>query len=232
MRDGSGRALALAVLLTVLTGCEGGASDEPHPSAISTTASGTIPTGTASIEPGAHRPERSSWSVADFAVTLPDGWTVQEGHTYLKHSDADDELGIQAYVVDEVFTDSCQGGEVMEVGPTALDLAAALLTQRGPAKAHGPSGLTLGGAPALYLYYKLPKNLDLTTCTLEEDGLRIWHSSSVDRTFVLPPGVYAWVYILEVDGERQVFVAHFTEETSRKDVRELQAVLDSIRIEP
>lgn len=230
MRDGSRHALALAVLLTVLTGCEGGATDEPQPSTISTTASGTTPTGAASIEPGTHLLQRSGWSVADFAVTFPDGWTVQEGH-YLKHSDADDEFGIQAYVVDEVFTDSCHGGDVIEVGPTALDLAAALLTQRGPTKLHGPSGLTLGGVPALYSFYKLPKDLELRACMLEEDGLRIWHNSAVDTSFVLAPGVYAWVYILEVDGQRQVFVAHFTEKTSRKDVNELEAVLDSIRIE-
>jgi hypothetical protein len=219
------------VLLTVLTGCEDGATGEDRSATISTTAPRTLPTGSASIEPGTYQIPKSAQSLADFTVTLPDDWTVLEGHTYLKHPNAEDELGIHAVVVDGVFSDMCQGGDdLIEVGPTALDLAAALLTRSGPPKPYGPHGSTLGGVPALSLYYT-PEDFRQAACTPEGDGLRIWHSSSTDTDFVLPPGAYAWIYILEVDGQRQVFLAHFTRATSRKDVRELQAVLDSIRIE-
>lgn len=47
---------------------------------------------------------------------------------------------------------------------------------------------------------------------------------------LVPEGV-AGVYIVDVDGQRQVFLTQHKSATSDKDVRELQAVLDSIHIE-
>jgi len=46
------------------------------------------------------------WHVA---VTFPEGWTVQYGHTYLMHSDADDELGFYVVTVDAIYADACEG---------------------------------------------------------------------------------------------------------------------------
>ena len=92
-----------------------------------------IPAGTAPIEPGRYEIPKSEWSVVDFAVRFPKGWTVQDGHTYLKHSDRDDELSFYAVQVDQIYTDACQGGEdFTEVGPGVYDLAEALLKQPGP----------------------------------------------------------------------------------------------------
>jgi hypothetical protein len=54
------------------------------------------------IESGTYRIPRSEWSLADFTVTFPEGWTAQYGHVYIKHSDGDDELGFYAVVVDEI----------------------------------------------------------------------------------------------------------------------------------
>lgn len=82
-----------------------------------------IPAGTAAIEPGTYRIPKSAWSLFDFTVSFPDGWTVQYGHTYLKHPDADDELGFYAVVVDAIYTDACEGdGELCGGSPsTAKD---------------------------------------------------------------------------------------------------------------
>lgn len=42
---------------------------------------------------------------------------------------------------------------------------------------------------------------------------------------------FASVHIVDVDGERQVFLTQYRSATSDEDLRELQVVLDSIRIE-
>jgi hypothetical protein len=128
MRDRRGRVLAVAVLLTVLTGCGGESADEPPTSAPTTTSSPTLdsqPTpfpnsaDPVAVDPGTYSIPSSEWSVVDYAVTIPDGWEAQYGQCCLKHSDTDEELGFYAVAVDEIFADACDGsdGEPMDVGP-------------------------------------------------------------------------------------------------------------------
>jgi hypothetical protein len=198
----------------------------PEASTPSATA-GAIPAGTAPIEPGDYLVPQSPWSVADFTVTFPEGWTVQYGHDFLKHSDASDELSFYAVVVDEIFTDPCQGGDVTEVGPSVDDLAAALLQQPGPA-ARGPVETTLGGYPATRIDLTVPKGFDLKPCNAKNIGLQIWYSAPANKNFVLTYDGIASVYIVDVDGQRQVFMSQYKTAASGEDVREMQGVLDSI----
>jgi hypothetical protein len=222
-------------LLMGVAGCTGGETGEPQGSISSgapSSAQSSIPAGTAPIEPGTYLVPASAWSVADFSVTFPRGWTVQDGHTYLKHSGADDEVGFHAVEVDEIFADACQGGaDVTEVGPSVYDLAGALLSQPGPS-AGGMYRESLGGYPAILINLDISKNLDLRACNLEGKGLQIWYSAPADAYFVLLSDGFAQVYILNVDGQRQVFVAQHRAAASRKDLRQLGNVLDSIQIEP
>jgi hypothetical protein len=62
-------------------------------------------------------------------------------------------------------------------------------------------------------------------------GLQIWYSLPTDKYFVLLPDGIASVYIVDVDGQRQVFLTQHRSATSDEDSRELQAILDSIHIE-
>ena len=189
------------------------------------------------IEPGTYRIPRSAWSVADFTVTIPADWTVQYGHVYANpsdvHGETSDELGFYAVVIDAIYTDPCEGpGELRDVGPGVDDLAAALLRQPGP-KASGPVETTLGGYPATRIDLSVPESLDLESCRLASYGalgLQIWYSPPADKYFVLLPDSPASVYIVDVDGQRQVFLS-YRAATSDEDLRELQAVLDSIQIE-
>ncbi len=241
MRDGHRRVLGVAVLLAALAGCGGGVTGEPiasTPSATSSADSGVAVSPFPSsdepvaIEPGTYQIPKSAWSVADFTVTFPKGWTVQYGHVYAKHPDADGEVGFYAVTVDEIFADACAGtnGESIEVGPTVHDLAEALVTQSGP-RADGPYGDTLGGYPSIHLDLYFPKNLDLKPCNLEGIGLQIWYSAPSDKYFVLLRDGIAWLHIVDVDGQRQVFLAQHRSPASPKSMRELSAVLDSIQIE-
>ena len=237
MKTRLGRSLALVIVLA-LGACAPAseAADAPASSAPTSSAAGTTgpieySTEPVAVEPGTYRIPRSEWSVADFTVTFPEGWTVQYGHNYLKHSDEPDELGFYAVVVDAMYADACEGdGDLMEVGPSVDDLAAALLEQPGPT-ASGPVDATLGGYPAVRIDLTIPEGFDLKACRLGRIGLQIWYSPPADKYFVLLRDGAASVYIVDVDGQRQVFLTQFRSATSDEDVRELQAVLDSIHIE-
>jgi len=243
MRDGSGRALAVTVLLTILTACTGAATGGSQVSTPSATAADGLDATTspfadtaepAAVEPGTYRIPSSEWSSADYTVTLPEGWTVQYGHLFLKDSDNPDGFGFDAVDPDEIYADACEGsnGQLEEVGPGVDDLATALLQQAGP-KARGPIATTLGGYPATRIDLAVPDGFDLKTCNVKDVGLQIWYSVPADKYFVLLPDGIMSVYIVDVDGQRQTFVTGPRgPATSDEDARELQAILDSIRIEP
>jgi len=172
----------------------------------------------------------SGWSVADFDVTFPMGWTVQWGHDYLKHSDEPDEFGFYAVVVDAIYADACKGGEkLMQIGPSVDDLVDALVSQPGP-KASDPVETTLGGYPAVRIDLSVPKRIDPKECRLGGAGLQVWYSPPADKYFVLLPDGVASVYIVEIAGQRQVFLTQYRSAASSADLRELQAVLDSVQI--
>jgi hypothetical protein len=184
------------------------------------------------IEPGSYRIPSSEWSALDFTVTFPAGWTVQYGHVYHQNHERGETAEFYAIDLDEVYTDSCHGeGIPREVGPGVDDLVTALLEQEGPV-AGEPVETTLGGYPATRIDLRVPKRLDLEDCRLADDrvlGLQLWYSVSADKYFVLLPRGTAHVYILDVDGDRQVFVTQQVSPTPA-DRTELQAVLDSIRV--
>ena len=183
------------------------------------------------IEPGTYRIPRSEWSVVDFTVTFPEGWTVQYAHVYAKDPDTVDELGFYAVVVDQIYGNACEGdtGELIDVGPSVDDLATALLQQPGP-MARGPVDTSLGGYPATRIDLAIPEGFDLAACSLGDIGLQIWYSTPADKYFVLLPDGAVSVYIVDVDGQRQVFLTGGSV-TSEENVRELRVILDSIQIE-
>jgi hypothetical protein len=150
---------------------------------------------------------------------------------YLKHSDEPDELGFYPVAPDAIYDDACKGrGELEKVGPSVHDLATALLRQPGP-KASGPVDTSFGGYPAIRIDLAVPHGLDPRMCRLEGAGLQIWYSPPADKFFALLPDGKASAYIVDVDGQRQVFLTQYRSETSHDDLRELKTILDSIQIE-
>jgi len=183
------------------------------------------------FEAGTYRIPSSTLSVADVMVTFPEGWTVQHGDIFAKHPDADETLGFNMFLVDAIFADACEGseGELAEVGPSVDDLATALLQQPGP-EASGPVATSLGGYPASRIDLTAPGGFALKKCNLG-NVLQIWFSQP-DDYFVLPADDMASVYIVDVEGQRQVFVTQVGSKASDEDEEELQAIVDSVRIEP
>jgi hypothetical protein len=188
------------------------------------------------IESGTYLIPSSDWSVADFTVTFPDSWTVQYGHAFGKHPDQPDEFGFYAVVVDEVFADACrgEGGPTRAIGPGVDALITALRDQKGGALKTNVTETIFGGYPATRLDLRIPKRADLDRCQMAEygfTGLQVWYSESADKYFVLLPGAVATVYVVDVAGERQVFLTQVGNPDSEADLAELETVLDSIDIE-
>jgi hypothetical protein len=192
-----------------------------------------LPTSDGPIQAGTYRLAASPWSHADLTVTVPAGWGVQYGHLFVKHPDAQDELGFYPVLVDRIYADACAGsnGSEVEIGPGVDDLAAALAEQAGPSVT-APMPTTLGGFQGVRLEMTVPPDFDLSTCNVQDVGLQVWKSAPADKYFVLLPAAVTTVVILDIGGRRQVFVAQVGDEASAADRAELQDVLDSIRIEP
>ena len=230
----------VAVAISIGTGCDDTTSSvdattpqiSPSTATAPTPESGSIPAGDGAIDPGTYRIPSSAWSVTDFTVTFPEDWTVQYGHIYARNQDEDDEFGFYAVVVDEIFAEGCAGSNsgLTAVGPSVDDLAAALLQQPDPMKG-GPVETTLGGYPATRVDLTVPVGFDLGPCNAADVGLQIWYSEPADKNFVLLDDGMASVYIVDVNGPRQVFLTQYGSTTSDADLAELQEVLDSIRIE-
>lgn len=188
------------------------------------------------IEPGTYLIPSDAWSVTDFTVAFPEGWTVQYGHVFARHGDQANEFGFYGVVVDEIFADACrgEGGASAAVAPGVDALVTALVEQAGGAVKSKPVSTTLGGYPATRVDLRIPQRLDLKRCQMAEygfSGLQVWFSRPADKYFVLLPGGIARVYVIDVEGERQVFLAQQNDRESAIDRAELDAVLDSIRIE-
>ena len=106
------------------------------------------------------------------------------------------------------------------------------LSSSSQAPTNGPFATTLDGYPATRVDLSVPKELDLDTCRLGGLGIQIWYSAPADKYFVLLPDAVASVFIVDVDGQRQVFLTQHKTAASGSDVRELQEILDGLHIEP
>jgi hypothetical protein len=109
----------------------------------------------------------------------------------------------------------------------------ALLSQPGTDAAR-PVETVIGGLPAMRVDLEVPAGADLSSCHLADygpPGLQVWFSRPTSKFFVLSPDLHARVYVVDVDGKRQVFLAVHDVNASDDDLAGLQSMIDSIRID-
>ena len=248
--ESASRAVRICVVLG-LAACGGGSSAAPEPQEVTTTST-TLPSipleDGPPLEPGTYRVSSEGqddgpgqppqlWSIVDYTIAIPEGWNGHTGHYLSKYEDVDEAAGLSIYpvLVDEIYADPCEGerGPTVAVGPDVDDLVDALLAQPGTS-ATEPVQTTIGGLPTTRIDLEVPEGADLSSCLLADfgpPGLQIWFSDPSDKYFVLMPGYTASIYVVDVDGERQVFLTQHGPRASEEDLRELQSMLDSIRID-
>jgi hypothetical protein len=132
-----------------------------------------------------------------------------------------------------VHADPCQwlGSDVNPpVGPTVAELASALAAQAGSSP---PTNSAVGGYPATRVELVIPDGVDTDTCLGGDYGRWFY---GVDRStkgpFTYGNGQHDTVYILDVDGTRQVIDTMYMPGTSAATLAELDQIVASIRFEP
>jgi hypothetical protein len=208
----------------------GGSDETPTPTPTPTPVAlpdtnGDLGAGTYFVDDPAVTPVR-------FTFQMPAGWETIAGTFVGKISGSRFYVALSPWVVDQAYTDPCQWlfAELdPPLGPTVEDLANALANQVGR-DATTPTDVMLGGYPGQMVELSVPDDFDATTC--DNDEFRMWRSLGSAGGYNYGPGQRDTVYIIDVDGERLVFHAMYTPTASEEDVAEIQAIVDSIRIEP
>ena len=163
-------------------------------------------------------------------MTVPAGWRNLGQRGVTKGSDESFmAVTFWPYPADlaVVYTDPCNWATNLvepPVGSTVDELADALAAQamRGDAI---PSSVTIDGYEGKYLEMTVPLDIDFASC--DSGQFRSWAGR-----FHQGPGQVDHVYILDVDGEREVIVVHHMPGASEADLAEQQRVFESIDIAP
>jgi hypothetical protein len=150
------------------------------------------------------------------------------------------DLIVTPHFVDNVYTGGCdwQGTALApRVGPTVDDLAIALNAQAGPG-ASPPIAVTVGGRPGKKVELSIPPTIDVSTCDSDGDSpiFGRWYTDVPDSIYGAQPythdnGQHDTIYIIDVDGTRQVIDAMHLPNASPADLAELDQIVASIRFE-
>jgi len=121
------------------------------------------------------------------------------------------------------------------VGPTVDDLAAALQAQAGPG-APPPIAVTVAGHPGKKVELSIPQGLDVTTCDSDGTFTLFGRWLPAGQSYGAAPWTYGngqhnTVYIIDVDGTRQVIDTMYLPATSAADRTEIDQIVASIRFE-
>ena len=227
--------VAAVIVAVVAAACSGpiasptsDASSSGDPVSASPEGSGTPPLDGDPLQAGTYAIDRGTLNAT---ISVPAGWSSLDGRGVAKGDDESSMVVVFWPFPEDfaagVYTDPCSwaGNEVdPPVGPTVDDLANALAAQsmRGDPV---PTDVTIGGYDGKILQMSVPDDIDFADCDLNE--FRSWAGRHHQG-----PGQRDDVYILDVDGERQVLIAHRMPGVSEAAEAEQQAVIDSIQLTP
>jgi hypothetical protein len=162
-----------------------------------------------------------------FEFTVPDGWAGAPFHSvwlYAGNNSPPGGAGLIFVRGGGLYSEPCGGtpSPDIPVGPSVDDFANAL-AEHPTLGATTPVDVTLGGYSGKFLEFQAPA--DLSACPTS--------------FFPWEPGLYAqgpsqgWhLWIVDVEGTRVVVLTNDYPGTSAEDRAELQAIVDSIQIEP
>lgn len=187
---------------------------------------------TGALDAGAYYIPAGPTTPARLTLTVPSGWTTDQGFVF-KNRGSLGEVLVVTWIVSHVYTDVCHWqGNLQAAGTSVDELANALQAQKGRT-ASAPTDLLVGSFPAKRVELTVPANLDLATCN--EAKLRFWPDPGPDESGGLccaAVGSTDVVYVVNVAGKRLAIVARHQPGTSAQDLAELERVVASIKIDP
>jgi len=132
-----------------------------------------------------------------------------------------------AWQLSGTFVDPCTNLTLVKPTPgPGIDALADALAHQPGTTAGPPTAVTVGGYRGKVV--ELTVTADITKC----DRFTIWASPDGNSRFVQGTSEMNRVYILDVGGRRFTFSVRIPARTTAADRTELQAVIDSIGIEP
>jgi len=165
-------------------------------------------------------------------LTLPDGWYGNVGGPYAVFlSRVRPTAEVDFVILNEVYSDPCHfdRGQNPLDGPGVDDLVAALASLPGMTVTP-PVDVTVGGYRGKQVTMTAPAQAD--GCTpLPGAGFRIWQLP-LGATNDMQPGDSQQVTVLDVNGTRVILDVSGLQNGTTTLIPEVQAIVDSIRIEP
>jgi hypothetical protein len=164
--------------------------------------------------------------------TVPAGWTITDSGFVNKGVD-DQRATFVTWDVTHIFTDICHWtGANVPAGSTAGDIATALSAQKGRT-ASAVTDVTVGGYPAKRVALTLPAEADIAGCSGPK--FRLWPDTGGSESGGLLaglPGSIDVTYVVDGPDKPFVVVARQQPNSSAADRAELQAIVDSVVIDP
>lgn len=136
-------------------------------------------------------------------------------------------MGLTFWDATNVFVDACHGVLLDPPIDESVDALADALVAQSDTVIVEDSEVTLGGYSGRYLEYRAAP--DLSACQNGE-LLRWATGGGADRVAIVDEHDRVW--ILDVDGSRVIIDAFYFSGTPANDLAELQAMIDSIQIDP
>jgi len=217
----------------------GGVGGPPAATAAPTATPAILPADTA-VEPGRYRMDSIGLvggSVpATLSITVPSGWMSVGTHIVGKDYGQAAGAALGVWQISDRFKQPCTDHTLFQPvpGPSVDELLSALASQ--PGITAGPvTDVTVGGYSGKYV--ELTVATDIATCQVPSgddplSGFWLWASADGDRRYVQDSDETDRIYAVDVGGSRFTFYARIPKRTTAADRAEIQAIIDSITIEP
>jgi hypothetical protein len=173
----------------------------------------------------------------EYELEVPGGWSSGDEFTTRSGPTV---MGMSVWDVGEVPRDPCRWkGSLADPGPSVDDLVAALVAQR-YRHASAPAPVTLGGAEGVKLQWSVPTDwkvtgdADFEGCDDPGNGHQdfvSWLGDGKGERYQQVPGQVDKLWILEVGDQRLVVDATYSPDSTDAEVKELLAVVESLRFE-
>ncbi|HEX5589057.1 MAG TPA: hypothetical protein VFX65_02045 [Candidatus Limnocylindrales bacterium] len=173
-----------------------------------------------------------------FQLTLPPGWEAggptgraPVGAAPTTGHEGPGGMSFGFLTIASLEGDPCRWYEPadIEIGPAVDDLVTALAANPGY-ETTAPVDVALGGFSGTRIDVQLPAGLDLAACDAGE--FHVWADGDGQTIYAQGPEGRFHLWILDVRGTTVVVMTHDFPGTPADDQAELQAIVDSIQIQP
>lgn len=208
-----------------------GATASPTPASTPTSSPLALPAGHVDLASGTYLITDTAVAKAPVTFDLPGGWTTESAILFKgAASPRDAPIVFATWVIDNVYGDACQWQGSLTPVTTAAELVDALATQ-GSRKVVGPTGVTIGGAPATMLEMSVADGLNRATC--DAATLRSWPDPGPDESggWRTNPGEVQTVYVIDTANGPFVVMTTLRQTATADQANELRALVESVQVD-